>query len=163
VILALPAMLVLDANILIRAVLGKKVRQLLMEFSDIVDFFIPDICMEDAKIYLPDLLKKRNIPSESAIAVLNNLEPLLHITDKNFYTEYEVEARHRMQNRDVDDWPIVATALLLNCPIWTEDKDFFGSGLPTWTTDRIHLFFAAHKKIHNSSNEFQLNLEYHSK
>ena len=45
-----------------------------------------------------------------------------------------------MKHRDLDDWPIVATALTLDCPIWTEDKDFFGSGMPTWTTDRIHLF-----------------------
>lgn len=41
----------------------------------------------------------------------------------------------------MDDWPVVATALTFNCPIWTEDQDFFGVGLPTWTTDRIHIFF----------------------
>lgn len=29
----------------------------------------------------------------------------------------------------------------LDCPIWTEDKDFFGSGFPTWTTNKIHIFF----------------------
>ncbi len=45
-----------------------------------------------------------------------------------------------MKHRDLNDWPIVATALTLDCPIWTEDKDFFGSGMSTWTTDRIHLF-----------------------
>jgi len=37
--------------------------------------------------------------------------------------------------------PIVATALTLNCPIWTEDQDFFRTGIPTWTTDRIHIYF----------------------
>ena len=46
-----------------------------------------------------------------------------------------------MKNRNIQDWPVVATALLFNCPIWTEDKDFFGVGIPTWTTDRIHIFF----------------------
>ncbi len=30
--------------------------------------------------------------------------------------------------------------LVLDCPIWTEDSDFFGTGVATWTTDRIHLF-----------------------
>jgi predicted nucleic acid-binding protein len=42
--------------------------------------------------------------------------------------------------RDPDDWLVVAAALCLKHPIWTEDKDFFGSGIPTWTTDRVHLF-----------------------
>ena len=39
----------------------------------------------------------------------------------------------RIHMRDMDDWPVVSAALLLNCPIWTEDKDFFGTGVPTWT------------------------------
>ncbi|MHB1374958.1 MAG: PIN domain-containing protein [Thauera sp.] len=36
--------------------------------------------------------------------------------------------------RDERDWPGLAAALLMNCPIWTEDQDFFGAGIPTWTT-----------------------------
>ena len=62
------------------------------------------------------------------------------IVDIDLYEQHQSEAEERMKNRDIDDWPIVATALTLDCPIWTEDKDFFGSGIPTWTTDRIHLF-----------------------
>ncbi len=27
----------------------------------------------------------------------------------------------------------------LQCPIWTEDADFFGTGVATWTTDRVEL------------------------
>jgi hypothetical protein len=30
-----------------------------------------------------------------------------------------------MERRNEDDWPVLATALALNCPIWTEDADFF--------------------------------------
>ena len=35
---------------------------------------------------------------------------------------------------------VVAVALLPNVPVWTEDRDFFGSGLATWTTDRVELY-----------------------
>jgi predicted nucleic acid-binding protein len=45
-----------------------------------------------------------------------------------------------MNRRDEDDWPILASALALGCPIWTEDTDFFGCGVPTWTTDRVEFF-----------------------
>jgi hypothetical protein len=35
---------------------------------------------------------------------------------------------------------VLAAGLALNCPIWTEDSDFFGTGIATWTTDRVELF-----------------------
>ena len=28
------------------------------------------------------------------------------------------------------------------CPVWTEDTDFFGTGIATWTTDRVELYLA---------------------
>jgi len=52
----------------------------------------------------------------------------------------EDETKARIKERDIKDWPVVATALTFNCSIWTEDQDFFGTGIATWTTDRIHLF-----------------------
>ena len=36
--------------------------------------------------------------------------------------------------------PVVAVALLLDFPIWTEDQDFFGSSVATGTTDRVELY-----------------------
>jgi predicted nucleic acid-binding protein len=45
-----------------------------------------------------------------------------------------------MASRDIEDWPIMATAMLLDCPIWTEDQDFFGSGVATWTTTNVELY-----------------------
>ncbi|HEU0020745.1 MAG TPA: PIN domain-containing protein [Dehalococcoidia bacterium] len=49
--------------------------------------------------------------------------------------------RRRLAGRDEADWPFVALALILGCPIWTEDRDFFGSGVATWATDRVELYF----------------------
>jgi predicted nucleic acid-binding protein len=60
--------------------------------------------------------------------------------DRSLYEDYEKLARERVLTRDADDWPIVAVALLLDFPISTEDQDFFGSGVATWTTDRVELF-----------------------
>jgi len=132
---------VLDANIIIRAVLGKKVREHLLNFSEVVDFFTPDICVEEVQKHLPTIFTKRGISSELPLQVFSNIQNLLQIIDGTLYQEREHEAKKRMKSRDLDDWPVVATALLFNCPIWTEDKDFFGVGIPVWTTDRIHLFF----------------------
>ena len=48
---------VLDANILIRAVLGNRVRELVFEYAETVRFFAPDVAYNDARKYLPQLLK----------------------------------------------------------------------------------------------------------
>lgn len=135
--------LVLDANILIRAVLGNKVRDLLIKFRKSAEFFIPDVCVEETQKYLPIILSKRSIPDEPVLTVLSKLKSFLQIGDESFYQEYADEAKQRIKMRDIHDWPVIATALMLNSPIWTEDQDFFGSGIPIWTTDRIHLFFTA--------------------
>ena len=37
---------------------------------------------------------------------------------------------------------VLASALVLGYPMWTEDTDFFGCGVATWTTDRVELFRA---------------------
>ena len=44
--------IVLDANILIRAVLGQRVRQLLLEHAPNVKLFAPDVAYADARKYL---------------------------------------------------------------------------------------------------------------
>lgn len=57
--MCLVEMIVLDANILIRAVLGRRVRQLVETYAaQGVRFFAPDVAFEDAQKYLPLLLKK---------------------------------------------------------------------------------------------------------
>ena len=125
---------------MIRAVLGERIRNLLMQNHEEVDFFVPDICLLDTRKYIPQIFEKRKIPNESALELLEKFKAMLNVVDQEIYQQYSNEAKERMKARDLDDWPIVATALVLDCPIWTEDKDFFGSGMSVWTTDRIHLF-----------------------
>lgn len=115
-------MLVLDANILIRAVLGSRVLSLLR--------------------HLPRILERRNVPLAPAFEVLKLVTALVQTIEIEAYSRFESVARERIGPRDEDDWPILASALALDCPIWTEDTDFFGCGVATWTTDRVELYLA---------------------
>ena len=135
--------LVLDANILIRAVLGRRVRELLEAYEDVATFYSPDVCFEDARHYLPQVFEKRGLNPQSGLSVLAQLTDLVESVDQSLYGEYERLARERIEIRDPDDWPVVALALLLDLPIWTEDQDLFGSGVATWTTDRVELYLKA--------------------
>lgn len=132
--------IVLDANILIRAVLGQRVRDLIQIHASTVKFFAPDVAYADARKYLPALLKKRGVDSMPAMLVLDALERIVHSMDMEVYGGLRAQALRRIEMRDVDDWPVLACAMVLDCPIWTEDADFFGTGVATWTTDRIALY-----------------------
>ncbi len=135
--------LVLDANILIRCVLGSRARELVLAHLDVVAFFAPTECFEDARRYLPDLLRKRGVEPTLALEVLDHLEGIIQPLDEPFYAQARQEALARIETRDHRDWPVLAAALTLDCPIWTEDQDFFGTGVPTWTTDRVELYLNA--------------------
>ena len=77
--------IVLDANILIRAVLGKRVRELIFGHSQTVKFFAPDIAYADARKYLPALLKKRGVDATAAMLVLDCLESIVQSIDAELY------------------------------------------------------------------------------
>ena len=132
--------LVLDANILLRAVFGVRVRALLESYEDSTRFFTPDICFEDAEKYLEVISAARSLDVTAGRRVLSELMGLVEIVDRSLYEEHEATARERIRSRDIDDWPIAATSLLLDCPIWTEDHDFFGSGIAIWTTANVELY-----------------------
>jgi predicted nucleic acid-binding protein len=134
--------LVLDANILIRAVLGTKVRNLLMDHAESVKFFAPDSAYIEAKKYLPALLQKRGVASKPAMAVLDLLVTLVEPMELELYEKFKEPALKRIAIRDANDWPVLACAMALDCAVWTEDADFFGAGVATWTTDRVELYFA---------------------
>ena len=135
--------IVLDANILIRAVLGKRVREILIEHAAAVKFFAPDVAYADARKHLPALLAKRSIDSTAASTVLDSLESIVQPIDFELYAGQEQQALQRIAIRDADDWPVLACAMTIGCPVWTEDADFFGTGVATWTTDRVELYLAS--------------------
>ena len=74
------------------------------------------------------------------MAVLDEIARLVQPIEPALYQSFEAVARTRIAPRDLRDWPVVALALALNLPIWTEDQDFFGSGIATWTTDRAEIY-----------------------
>ena len=132
--------LVLDANILIRAVFGIRVRQILEKYEDAAAFYSPDVCFAEAEKYTQELAKRRGLDSKLAQAILEHMSLIVQLVDKSLYEGHEELARERIERRDPNDWPVVAVALLLDIPVWTEDQDFFGSGVSTWTTDRVEIY-----------------------
>ena len=79
-------MLVLDANILIRAVLGSRVLSLLRKYADRVEFLAPDSAFREAREHLPEILERRNVPSAPALALLDLVTTLVQTLEIEAYT-----------------------------------------------------------------------------
>jgi predicted nucleic acid-binding protein len=79
----------------------------------------------------------------------NIIEPVT----PELYAVFESEARQRLRGRDESDWPILATALGLAWAVWTEDTDFFGTGVAVWTTNRIEIFLKVQAQWLESQDE----------
>ncbi len=99
-----------------------------------------DVAYDDARKYLPALLEKRGVQSTAAMKVLDSLEAIVQSIDLDLYVGLQQQALKRIAVRDADDWPVLACAMTIGCPVWTEDADFFGAGVATWTTDRVELY-----------------------
>jgi len=137
--------LVVDANILVRAVLGKRVRTILATYADRVDFVTPEVGYLSTRSHVPAILRERGLSPEefdqiAPTEIIEALTGFVAPVPDSVFAHWEAEARERLARRDEDDWPFVALALQLGCSIWTEDRDFFGSGIATWTTDRVEIY-----------------------
>lgn len=111
--------LVLDANVLIRAVLGNRVRRILDAHCDDISFFVPGSAYAEAEAeeHLVALVVKRGGDPAKGLASLRSMAALGTIVSQDLYGDFEAEARKRLGARDPEDWPILAAALALGCPI----------------------------------------------
>jgi len=91
--------LVLDANILIRAVFGQRVRQILEVYEDVAGFYSPDVCFQDARKYIPDLAERRGFDPAVGLSVLEEIGRMVEPVDRSLYEDYENLARERVLTR----------------------------------------------------------------
>jgi predicted nucleic acid-binding protein len=132
--------LAVDSNILVRAVLGRRVRELIETYSERVSLLVPEAAYAEAEEHLPNLVLKRGGDPDKALTLLRALGQLVELIGSEVYGRFESVARERLKRRDPEDWPVLATALAFDCPVWTEDRDFFGCGIATWTSERVEIF-----------------------
>jgi len=71
--------IVLDANILIRFVLGEKVPALLAAHAATIDFLAPDTAFEEARKHLPTILLARGDDGTGEAAAMDELEAVTTI------------------------------------------------------------------------------------
>ena len=106
--------IVLDTNILIRAILGERVPNLLEKYHFHCNFITPVLCYQELSNHLPQILQKRNLPLETFSDAIEKLTKIVMPIAQEIYSEYEDDAKKRIGERDLNDWQILALALSLN-------------------------------------------------
>ena len=88
-------MLVLDANILIRAVLGSRVLALLRKYADQVEFLAPDTAFQEAREHLGELVEVPFDPGVDDVAPgaaqPDRREQVTHVLRLDLAGEHEAE------------------------------------------------------------------------
>ena len=137
--------LVVDTSVLVGELLRAKGRQRLGD--DRLELFLPERIWTEATVELPRRAAafgrsrqlRSEIVEELTSVCLGTVRANITVIDKAVYAAAEDEALARSR-RDPDDWPAVACALALSAGIWTNDNDYLGTGVPTWTTETLQIW-----------------------
>lgn len=139
--------LVVDTSVLVGDLLRASGRDRLGD--DRLELFIPEQMWDETNVEIPRRVRSfaRRRALEATVADLlvsrciEAVEANVVVLEEAVYSAIEEEARARSL-RDPDDWPVVASALALTAGIWTNDNDFLGTGVPTWTTDTLQVWLS---------------------
>jgi len=112
--------IVVDANILISALLGGKSRFILFDIK--FEFIVNEFTLREVEKYIPFISKKSGV-SEKEIRKGISLLPL-KIVSKNYYKDYLKQAEKLIGKIDKNDIDILALYLKEKTFLWSEDKDF---------------------------------------
>ncbi len=114
--------LVVDANPILSALLGGAAREVL--FSGRYAFYSTQHALFEVAKYLSSLAKRLELP-ESDLLRQYQLLPIIACQPEE-YDFSLTDAERLIGGRDPKDVPILALAISLRCPLWTDDRDFDG-------------------------------------
>ena len=126
--------LVADANVLLAAILGGKAR-LILASEALTQTFTSETTFAEVEEYALILGRNKHLSSEFLLLALSSLP--ITIVQRNEYAGSLSEARRRVGRRDPDDVDILALALHLQLPLWSNDRDFEGTGIEVLTTEYL--------------------------
>ncbi len=115
---------------MLSALLGGAARELL--FAGEFAFYSTQHTLFEVAKYVPSLAARLGLREQDLFREYQFLPIVACQPDQ--YELHLVEANRMIGGRDLKDVPILALALALECPLWTEDHDF--DGLPGVTVRR---------------------------
>ena len=122
-----------DANVILSAVAGKAALKVFTESS--AQIHSPTPVLDEVRQYLPKIALQYRMAVESLQGQLRLLAIRENAPEE--YRKKVKEARKRIGRRDPDDVDLLALALHLGIPVWSNDKDFEVAGIDWYTTAEL--------------------------
>lgn len=126
--------LAVDANPIISALLGGAASRVFWS-SQIKQFTTAAYTIDEVKHYLPRLAAKAGVDEKILLLSLQLLP--IKIRSKTFYAGKIMEAKMQIAERDPKDVDLLALALKLGIPIWSNDRDFQTTQVTVYTTAQL--------------------------
>jgi predicted nucleic acid-binding protein len=131
--------LVVDASVLVSELLRARGRARLAD--ERLELFLAEHTLSEVRHEVPKrvaaFIRHRGLEAEAGRSLVERcfdaMDANLIVVAEVAYQPLAEEARWRCA-RDPQGWPIVALSLSLDAAVWTEDQDFLGTGVPTWST-----------------------------
>lgn len=126
--------LVADANVLLSAVIGGQAKSVL-EHPGVESVVTTAVTFEEVQAYAGHLAQKKRLDLELVLLAVATLP--VAIVPREQYKEALPRARRKVGKRDPDDVEILALAMHLEWPLWSNDNDFEVAGIEWCTTAEL--------------------------
>ena len=123
--------MIVDANVLSSAILGRSLPLLLELRLRGIDLLMPQHQFAESRAVTA---RKAGWGEEQFEQFALSVIEVLPMQD---YARLEHAARSRLDASGQSDWPVLAAAMEFSDAIWSNDRDFFGVGVAIWTTANI--------------------------
>ena len=123
-----------DANVLLAAIAGGRTK-LVLEHPDIEEVLTPAPVLDEVYEYVREVAAKKRLPEALLLMTLISLP--VTVVERKDYSSALAEAARRMKDGDPEDADLLALALQLEIPVWSNDNDFKGTGVRWYTTARL--------------------------
>jgi len=111
---------VIDANIIISALLSTEGKTFDLIFNDKLRLFAPKFLLEEIKKHKAEILKKSGLEDNQLSIVIELVSSKIDFVPKQDFKVFIGEAKR--VSPDPNDAEYFALALKLNCSIWSNDK-----------------------------------------
>lgn len=122
-----------DANVILSATAGKAALRIFLKKE--IKIVTTEFNIDEVREYLGAIAEQYSL-SEEVLESQLRLLPLT-IYPRHFYKDLLAKAAMKLSGRDEDDIELLALAMKLEIPIWSNDNDFKDSGFEIYTTARL--------------------------
>lgn len=122
-----------DANVLLSATIGKAALKVFA--SRRCKIVTTRFNHDEVREYLPHMAKKYKLPLDVLLLQLSLLP--IDVKEEKYYARKMEEARTLIAHRDEDDIHLLALALTLKIPVWSNDRHFSNLPVKCYTTAQL--------------------------